>query len=470
MSKLTKNQKAFLKTIKNDKARAEQKTQFKLQNKFKSKQFQLSIATQIRQEAFDKKLDELGWIKCDTSKSTMRHEPINWGKRWKEKLLEMDKIIDESELKEKTKEESKSDFDTMQWGDRKEPQIITKEALRDLTEPKTKPVSIENVLKGFIEHCESRLNHNISLIECRDLKNSCIKQNQWELGVGFRDKELKMLIEISREVLLDMVKCGEIDATTLFKVESEKLKLDLELKKEIDLLFPKPEGERINLEKLVKTAQVEQSEKNIKWSPNELDKEDLQKSSDMKTTDTPKEFCVEITKDNQEVLLKVQIFKCPENPYLFERKYMFTNSLFTKLWYADLIIGKAKVVSTEEFLTYIGKEDLIERKGTKISDLPQTIIPKDNDYVVEPNIFDRQQKLFNYLSNECGFTALQSQMQDIEDIVKEMIKPTETVEPKTYTLEDMEDSFFAGRIFPPRIMTGIKSYDCSFTDYIKSLK
>jgi hypothetical protein len=37
----------------------------------------------------------------------------------------------------------------------------------------------------------------------------------------------------------------------------------------------------------------------------------------------------------------------------------------------------------------------------------------------------RQQKLFNYLSQECNFTALKSQMDDIESIVLDMTKSNE---------------------------------------------
>jgi hypothetical protein len=142
---------------------------------------------------------------------------------------------------------------------------------------------------------------------------------------------------------------------------------------------------------------------------------------------------------------------------------------------------KYPIVSTEEFLRNIGKEELINYDAERViakdnepkqykgfatdpllpildeagiwqgskenySKLWNDVVPKyqkdvkvqteninyketpltpDECIKPEPNIFDRQQKLFNYLSNECSFTALQSQMQDIEDIVKEMIKPTE---------------------------------------------
>lgn len=201
------------------------------------------------------------------------------------------------------------------------------------------------------------------------------------------------------------------------------------------------------------------------------------------TTDAPKEFCVEITKENKEVLQRLKnIYHkiASDFPITPRGKFLVSNSLFSYFFYTEEnyieIEGFGKkelpIVSTEEFLTYIGREDLIKYDAgkvitnqdeaghwkqvtdnpyklwndvvpKKISDFTQTILPKDNDYVVEPNIFDRQQKLFNYLSTECSFTALQSQMQDIEDIVKGMIKPTETVEPKTYTLEDMEECFNA---------------------------
>lgn len=127
--KLPKNQKAFLKTIKNDKARAEQKTQFKLQNKFDRRSVEI-IFTDGQFKTNDPRIIEF-----------LNSTPMFCNK------------VDDP------KEESKSDFDTMQWGDRKKPQTLTKEALRDLTEPKvveTEQVKEESVAKKVIaERLES---------------------------------------------------------------------------------------------------------------------------------------------------------------------------------------------------------------------------------------------------------------------------------------------------------------------------
>ena len=217
--KLLKNQKAFLKTIKNEKARAEQKTQFKLQNNFESKQFQLSITTQISQEEFDEKLDEIGWIKCDTLKGTMWHEPINFEKRWKEKCLEMDKIIDESELKEKTKEESKSDFDTMQWGDRKEPENPTKETWYE-NQCKTAEEKFKETDKMIQDHLEkiwldkhSLKSKTLTKEALRDLtkpktkKTIIPKDNDYFLGTNFQDdiEFHKKALELSLKAYKDVV-------------------------------------------------------------------------------------------------------------------------------------------------------------------------------------------------------------------------------------------------------------------------
>ncbi len=396
--KLLKNQKAFLKTIKNDKARAEQKTQFKLQNKFD---------------------------------------------------IEFSEII----------------ISGVGWGDRKEPQSLTKEVLRDLTEPKTKPVSAENVLKDFIKHCESRLNHNISLIECRDLKNSCIKKSEFSLGAKFRDKELKILVEISREVLLDMVKCGEIDVTTLFKAESEKLKLDLARKKEIDLLFPKPKGKRINLEKFSETAQVEQ--------PKE-------------TTDLPKEFCVEITKENEEVLSKVwgDFFNTIQNCTV--GRFLHTNSLFsyctesnTKYPIRDHTRSVfAKVVSIEEFLTYIGREDLINKPRTMFvsgfkKGVVEEVVMTDLDIEFSNTIqnlciiLDKQEKDDGAFST-MGFNFTYKRPKTLT--TNEYTKPTETVESKTYTIQNMRDFFIQGCLLPYDVEERLSDLSLHFNKFLDSLK
>lgn len=227
MSKLSKNQKALLKNIENDKSRETQKQQFKLQNKFDRKTRMEQKRLSSIQNEFDIEFNKHitsgvgSWVNVPIPKGTTWHEPINMTKLWKEKCLEMDKIIDKSELKEKptwysdsTKEQQvkmqkdldrylnfpnfpnncESKLDTIQLGDRKETvsekidipfpknvsfiekliplvddynilqlkkeqKSLTKEALRDLTEPKvveTAQVKQESIAKKVIaERLES---------------------------------------------------------------------------------------------------------------------------------------------------------------------------------------------------------------------------------------------------------------------------------------------------------------------------
>ena len=222
--KLLKNQKAFLKTIKNDKARAEQKTQFKLQNKFDRNGVEI-IFTDGQFKTDDPRV--MGFLNSTSMFCNKVDEP---------------------------KEESKSDFDTMQWGDRKEPEnptketwyenqcktaeekfketdkmiqdhlekiwldkhslkskTLTKEALRDLTEPITKKTIKSEQLtdktkpKGrSIElsevYLESVLSGNPSLDLVRSLKELCVKHQEYVLSARFRDKEkeLEKLVETAQ--------------------------------------------------------------------------------------------------------------------------------------------------------------------------------------------------------------------------------------------------------------------------------
>ena len=74
----------------------------------------------------------------------------------------------------------------------------------------------------------------------------------------------------------------------------------------------------------------------------------------------PMEFCVEVTDENREVLRKLCLY-FPE--------YVYTNILYLKVYLPGKYITGYKslegitcpIVTTEEFLKYIGREDLIEK-------------------------------------------------------------------------------------------------------------
>lgn len=83
----------------------------------------------------------------------------------------------------------------------------------------------------------------------------------------------------------------------------------------------------------------------------------------------PMEFCVEVTDENKSVLDKLwnQFWKTFEVGLC--KGYLHSNSLCAFL---DLSLSSRDfpIVTTDEFLKYIGREDLIERKSVKISELP----------------------------------------------------------------------------------------------------
>lgn len=97
----------------------------------------------------------------------------------------------------------------------------------------------------------------------------------------------------------------------------------------------------------------------------------------MPKEDTTKDFCVEITEENKEVLQKVwnEFHKCNN---VLNNNYLHSNSNFTSCYSSnnrrrnDVYDSNSPdynlpLVSTEEFLKLIGREDLIERK---FSDTP----------------------------------------------------------------------------------------------------
>ncbi len=351
MSKLTKKQRKFLKTIENPKQRFEKKIQFKLQNKFDSKNFGLIIAKQITQEHFEKMKPHL-----------------------------------------------------------------SKEELNELTNPN----EIEMSLDLFIDDCERWLLQDLDVGTCQGIKNDCIKFKQYELGAKFRDKEIRILSKFDREKLYSFVKKEIINLDTLYKVESYKLK------KEID----------------------------------DIEKEEIIYKSN--NSEIPKEFCVEITNENIDIFQKIQreYHKIPDLD-LAIGSYFFINKLKSR-FLTDLLT--VKIVSTEEFLRYIGKEDLIETPKDKFSQFPPKIL-NDNIIIVDQQTYkvnsigdivdkvvslslekldtlkvneievvnpielskkvhdqERNQKLFNYISNEFGVSVLCSNLQEIEDIVIDMIE------------------------------------------------
>jgi hypothetical protein len=102
-------------------------------------------------------------------------------------------------------------------------------------------------------------------------------------------------------------------------------------------------------------------------------KELIEKSNEVAKLLT--DFCVKITDENREVLEKVSQ-KIRNKTCKLGDGFLQSNSLATYVCVSKtskLYEDKrpSKIVTTDEFLKYIGREDLIERKSVKISELKE---------------------------------------------------------------------------------------------------
>jgi len=191
----------------------------------------------------------------------------------------------------------------------------------------------------------------------------------------------------------------------------------------------------------------------------------------------PMEFCVEITYDNKEVLEKIwKDFHNDRVGYL-DNNFLHSNSLHTYCYSSNVSEDNSKpiqVVSTEEFLRYIGKEELIDNgekfemykrgeyseNNTLEFDLPKTPHKdKKGNLFLDSGIF--QSETFND-----EVTKISKFYND--KILEELINytPPAPNKVKKYTVEDMEKCFNESRLTHPVI--GFKH--TNFAEYLKLLK
>ncbi len=88
----------------------------------------------------------------------------------------------------------------------------------------------------------------------------------------------------------------------------------------------------------------------------------------------PNEFCVKITEENKEVLDKLFFEKHTVRWGLRVSDFLHSNNKYSFLYSCNKPPNKTenvKIVSTEEFLRYIGKEELIEKPKAKFSKYPE---------------------------------------------------------------------------------------------------
>ena len=84
----------------------------------------------------------------------------------------------------------------------------------------------------------------------------------------------------------------------------------------------------------------------------------------LKEPQTPMNFCVEITDENAKLLNSIwQNFNHTKGSIAVACKFLNSNSAINYLGPSVGLLDSVKIVTTEEFLKYIGREDLIDKKG-----------------------------------------------------------------------------------------------------------
>lgn len=316
---LSKRQKDFLKTIENPKDKKYQKQQFKLQNKF----YKFGLVEEI--------IFIDGIFKTDNP--------------------ELIAFFNECPMVEKIEENS-----------------LTKESLRDITEPKAESLINKEAPKGknilsedllfsenkkldisievFIKDCEKWLLHDLDFGTCIGIKNRCVSFKQFELASKFRDKEIQILSKFDEEKLNSFLQQGFIDLNTMIQVK---------------------------------------------------------KMSKTNNSEVPKEFCVEITEENKEVLERVY----KQDPLnLIIGKYIITFEGSNEIFNYPEAPKNKPIVSTEEFLRYIGEDNLI-RLGIvplisdKLFDLGYKSVKKVSEKTHKQNMLEKEiNEYFNLMIEE----------------------------------------------------------------------
>lgn len=185
------------------------------------------------------------------------------------------------------------------------------------------------------------------------------------------------------------------------------------------------------------------------------------------TKETPNEFCVEITEENKEVLYKVwRDFHKGKVGNLDIGRFLFSNSLFSFCLESDKDYQNSKIVSTEEFLRYIGKDGtaikflLNKSLSEKASDVLEELGTEIN-WKKNPNTYDSEKiniglmdeiGQFNFNPNKDYFKPIRfsthepkrnNSLGEIADKVAELalekIAKTPDVKPLEFDLPKKED-------------------------------
>lgn len=335
--KLSKEQKNFLKGIPNKKARLEQKIQFKLQNEFEIAKISW---VKMGEEGIEYK-----WYEHDILKSFKTNmDSIN-----KEENLCKDTTWYETKLEDKFIPKENS---------------LTKEALNDLTNPENNEKEAEKIISEMIKTNEFKSNHKNILNEFRIFGKAKVQKPP--LGIKpkwFHDEqrleEIQGAIGRYNDANFTVPNEWKVEAYGLSKINKsdiQEYKEKLESNK-CDENYPQKE----KLNELTNPEKILEEYNNIEV------KNPFQDIIVPKTPNkVPKEFCVEITKDNIDCLSSIRKdfhgdFVSP----LSLGNFLHSNSLFRYCMQSNYPTKSKilkEIVPTEEFLRYIGKEDLICKK------------------------------------------------------------------------------------------------------------
>lgn len=198
---------------------------------------------------------------------------------------------------------------------------------------------------------------------------------------------MKIKIEITKKQLAYL---KSLDS----KKKKRKFLLDC-LVEEIEVKNPKAKAFLEHVEDFLKEESILRMKgfKEIK-----LD-EILEKS---KEPQPPTEFCVKITDENKGILETAYYEFNTVTNVSFRAKYLHANSIDTYMFTSDLIQGSL-LVTTEQFLKYIGREDLVEKTETqKINDL----FFKELEAKRESLLSDVKKLFSDYESKEQGISVL----------------------------------------------------------------
>ena len=210
-----------------------------------------------------------------------------------------------------------------------------------------------------------------------------LTQKQKDLLNSVENKNLR------KEIKKEFKKIGVTFYTSKWKlleepIISENGKIDTDRPNAIDFLSQHPMNGisfKDEFENKFKISNEKKAEYNriLAERRKEFEKKFNELADNITPEEEPKQFCVEITEDNKKVLEKIwDDFKITK-ACLPKCKYMFSNLEFTVIYFNDCTNG-IKVVSTEEFLKRIGREDLIEPKNVKLSELPSKTFDELGNY------------------------------------------------------------------------------------------